>query len=59
MKELYLIDCLDNVISVFGSLKILEDSEPFDQIQICNFSKIVRNYLIMQNKLNEATNYTI
>lgn len=52
MKELYLIDCLDNVISVFGSLKILEDSEPFDQIQICDFAKIVNNYLKMDKILN-------
>jgi len=59
MKELYLIDSLYDVKTVFGSLNILDESEPFDQIQIVKFAKIVNNYIKMSNILNETANKTI
>lgn len=54
MNEIFLIDSLSDVKSVFGSLKVLEDSEPFDQISIVKFAKIVNNYLKMTEILTHG-----
>lgn len=54
MKEFYLIDSLIDIENVFGSLKILDKTEPFDQIQIIKFAKVVSNYIKMTNILNES-----
>jgi len=53
MKELFLIDSLFDIKTVFGSLEILDNSEPFNQIQIVKFAKIVNNYIKMTKILND------
>lgn len=51
MKELYLIESLSDVKSVFGSLSIIENIDSWDQIQVVKFAKIVNNYIKMSQIL--------
>jgi len=54
MKELFLIESIGNIKSVFGSLSIIEDMDEWDILQVCKFAKIVTNYTKMNNILNET-----
>lgn len=53
MKELFLIDSISDIKSVSGSVKILDELDEWDILQVCKFAKIVNNYTKMQNILNE------
>lgn len=59
MNELFLIDSITNVKEVFGNLRMLEDCDELDMLQICSFAKIVNNYIKMDKKLNETRNTKI
>lgn len=54
--EMFIINHNDDIKEAFGSYAILDQFEVWEQPAIYKFARIVRNYLMMQKKLDEINN---
>jgi hypothetical protein len=53
MNKLQIIDNAIAVKRAFGSFAILDQFEEYEIPEVIKFAKIVSNYLVMQDKLDE------
>lgn len=56
LKGWELVDFHMTIKGVFGSFKILDDIEPEDMPAFYQFSRIVMNYISMNNALKKGEN---
>lgn len=56
LRDWELVDFHMTIKGVFGSFKILDDIEPEDMPAFYQFSKVVMNYISMNNVLKKEEN---